>query len=139
MKIILLKDIKHTGRKGEVKEVKDGYAKNFLIARGFAEAATPEKARRAEDAMREREKERQAEREEKQRQREALKGVEIRFRLKTDGKGNAYAGVHGKDIEKKLEEMGFKGVRVELSRPIKEMGEHVLESGLRITIEPQQT
>jgi len=42
MKVLLIKDVKSLGKVGEVKEVKDGYGKNFLIAKGFAKHATPE-------------------------------------------------------------------------------------------------
>jgi len=42
MKVLLIKDVKSLGKSGEVKEVKDGYGKNFLIGKGFAKAATPE-------------------------------------------------------------------------------------------------
>ena len=42
MKVLLIKDVKSLGKKGEVKEVKDGYGKNFLIGKGFARAATAE-------------------------------------------------------------------------------------------------
>ncbi len=42
MKVLLIKDVKSLGKKGEVKEVKDGYGKNFLIGKGFARSATPE-------------------------------------------------------------------------------------------------
>lgn len=42
MKVLLIKDVKNLGKKGEVKEVKDGYGKNFLIGKGFARHATPE-------------------------------------------------------------------------------------------------
>ncbi|HNX63640.1 MAG TPA: 50S ribosomal protein L9 [Oscillospiraceae bacterium] len=41
MKIILLKDVKGTGKQGEVKEVADGYARNFLLSKGLALEATP--------------------------------------------------------------------------------------------------
>lgn len=41
MKVILLQDVKGTGKKGEVKEVADGYARNFLLAKGIAVEATP--------------------------------------------------------------------------------------------------
>ena len=42
MKVLLIKDVKSLGKAGEVKEVKDGYGKNFLIGKGFAKNATPE-------------------------------------------------------------------------------------------------
>ncbi len=42
MKILLIKDVKTLGKAGEVKEVKDGYGQNFLIAKGFAKHATTE-------------------------------------------------------------------------------------------------
>ncbi len=52
MKVLLIKDVKSLGKKGEVKEVKDGYGKNFLIAKGFARAATPEiLAQHAQDEL----------------------------------------------------------------------------------------
>lgn len=50
MKVLLVKDVKSLGKAGEVKEVKDGYGKNFLIGKGFAKHATPEiLAQHAED------------------------------------------------------------------------------------------
>ncbi|WP_297575434.1 50S ribosomal protein L9 [uncultured Campylobacter sp.] len=50
MKVLLIKDVKGLGRAGEIKEVKDGYGNNFLIARGFAKAATNEVLRQYEAA-----------------------------------------------------------------------------------------
>jgi len=42
MKVLLIKDVKSLGKKGEIKEVKDGYGNNFLIAKGMAKLATPD-------------------------------------------------------------------------------------------------
>ena len=52
MKILLIKDVKALGKAGEVKEVKDGYGQNFLIAKGFAKAATTEVLRKYEAEQR---------------------------------------------------------------------------------------
>ena len=57
MKVLLIKDVKSLGKAGEIKEVKDGYGQNFLVAKGFAKIATPqiveewqaEQARRAQE------------------------------------------------------------------------------------------
>lgn len=48
MKVLLIKDVKALGKAGEIKEVKDGYANNFLIAKGLAKAATTEVLRQFE-------------------------------------------------------------------------------------------
>ncbi len=42
MKVLLIKDVKSLGKTGEIKDVKDGYGQNFLIAKGLAKLATPE-------------------------------------------------------------------------------------------------
>ncbi len=42
MKVLLIKDVKSLGKVGEIKEVADGYGKNFLVGKGFAKHATPE-------------------------------------------------------------------------------------------------
>jgi large subunit ribosomal protein L9 len=42
MKVLLIKDVKSLGKTGEIKDVKDGYGQNFLVAKGLAKIATPE-------------------------------------------------------------------------------------------------
>ena len=52
MKVLLIKDVKALGKAGEIKEVKDGYGQNYLIAKGFAKAATTEVLRKFESDQR---------------------------------------------------------------------------------------
>ena len=52
MKVLLIKDVKALGKAGEIKEVKDGYGQNYLIANGFAKAATTEVLRKFEAEQR---------------------------------------------------------------------------------------
>jgi len=57
MKVLLIKDVRSLGKAGEIKEVKDGYGRNFLVAKGLAKIATPEviESWKAEQARREKE------------------------------------------------------------------------------------
>ena len=48
MRVIFIKDLKNQGKKGEIKEVKDGYAKNFLIKNGYAIKKTKESLKKLE-------------------------------------------------------------------------------------------
>ncbi len=57
MKVLLIKDVKSLGKKGEIKEVKDGYGRNFLIGNGFALHATNEVMKRYEAEQRRKTKE----------------------------------------------------------------------------------
>ncbi len=50
MKILLLTDVKNVGRRGEVKEIPDGYAQNFIIPRKLGEPATKEKIQKLENS-----------------------------------------------------------------------------------------
>ena len=52
MKVIFIKDLKNQGKKGEMKVVKDGYAENFLIKKGYAVQVTEESLRKLEDDKR---------------------------------------------------------------------------------------
>lgn len=52
MKVLLIKDVKDLGKKGELKEVKDGYGQNFLIGKGYALLATNEVLRKYESDQR---------------------------------------------------------------------------------------
>ncbi len=52
MKVIFIKDLKNQGKKGEVKEVKDGYAMNFLVKNGYALIASEQNLRNLEKTIR---------------------------------------------------------------------------------------
>lgn len=96
MKVLLIKDVKSLGKAGEIKEVKDGYGNNFLIAKGFAKAATTEVLRKFEA-----EKKRAAENERYEFESlnslaNALKGVRVKI-SKQVGANNALFGSITKD------------------------------------------
>ena len=144
MKIVLLENIDKLGKKYEIKEVSDGYARNFLIPKGLAKLAT---AKNIKTAKIKKEKElKEAEEQLKKVQKIAAKieGQEITIPLKTGEKGQLFESVTDQMIGKKLAEMGFeiKKSQIEMSKPIKKIGEypvkinfeHGLEAEIKVIV-----
>lgn len=126
MKVILLADVKGSGKKDEIINVSDGYARNFLFPKKVAVEATPgalkeiEKKRAAENA---REAERRAQAEEKARQ---LKGKVIRIAVKCGEKGRLYGSITTAEIAAELEKQHGIQVdkrKIDLSDPIRSVGD----------------
>ncbi len=125
MRVILLQDIENLGKKYEIKEVADGYAKNFLIPKKLAKPATKEALKWVE---KQKEMEAQkAEEELKKIQEIASKidGLEITIPVKVGSEGQLFESVTAQKIVEKLKEFGFeiKKKQIELKKPIKELGE----------------
>ena len=97
MKVILLNDVKNVGKKGEVKEVSDGYARNFLIRQGLAVAATSAsvdvlKGQKAEEAIK---------------TKELIEKTELTFKVNAK-EGRVFNSVSTKKIEEALKAKGIK-------------------------------
>lgn len=122
MKVILLQEVKSIGKKGEVVDVAEGYARNFLFPQHMAVEAS-DKALRERD-----EREKSAARKEKKEEKvermlaAEIDGVEVTIQAKAD-KGRLYAAVNGKDIASAIKEVGYKvDAGYIKSDPIKEPG-----------------
>src|SRR3989344_7846761 len=130
MKVILKSDIKGIGRKFEVKEVKDGYGRNFLIARGLAELATGGAMSKLEHLKSKAlgEAAERADRESKLAK--ELMGKEFKITRKANEKGHLFESVHSLDIEKLVAASGVKDAflaKVDLPEPIKSTGKHEIK------------
>ena len=130
MKIILLDNIKGLGGKFEVKEVKNGYAKNFLISRNLAKAATEAnlKILAKEKATWELQEKKLIE--QFQKIADQFKDIALDFPLKTGEDGQVFGSVSALEIKKALENLGHKNFEVLLEKPIKELGERLVEIDL---------
>ncbi len=125
MKVLLIKDVKSLGKAGEIKEVKDGYGQNFLIAKGFAKRATDEVIEAWKKEQEERAKQ---EAEEIAR----LKDIEKRFadvklviKHKLGANGSLYGAVTKEEIAEALkaqEGIEIDKKSVEIKNPIKTAG-----------------
>ena len=130
MKVILLKDIRGLGGKFDVKEVKDGYGRNFLLARGLVEIATPEALKKLEAQKKVWEAEHQKLVQKIKEEAERMEAVVLNFKMKVGEKGETFGSVSRKDIEIELGRQGYRGLKIELEKPVKTLGEHIVQIDL---------
>lgn len=143
MKLILLEDVKNLGREGDVVEVSEGYARNFLYPQHLAVEATPHALEQKKQHERSVVKKIKKADKEAQRLVHNVDGVEAVIKVKAD-KGKLYASVSAKDVIEALKDQGFKlpsEVEIEFSAT-KELGtkEAVVsigdyEASITVTIE----
>lgn len=108
MKVIFVKDLKGQGKKGEVKEVKDGYGMNFLIKNGYAVRATDGSLIRLQKENEEHALEENLQIREKEAEKRKLEKEKIIFLAKTGKDGRMFGTVTSKQIKEKLDTLGYK-------------------------------
>ncbi|MDD4762099.1 MAG: 50S ribosomal protein L9 [Candidatus Pacebacteria bacterium] len=128
MKIILLEDVKKIGRRFEIKNVSDGYARNFLIPRGLAKIADSKSVEKIEQEK----KAVFAKTEEKNflalKEKEKISGKIFKISKKAGDKGELFGSVSEKDIQSIFEkEFGFSPFKIELKNNLKTIGEYPLK------------
>ncbi len=125
MKVLLLENVKGLGKAGEVKEVADGYARNYLIPKGMAVPATPENLSQAEYKKRIQEAKMKRLAEDMQALAEALSEMTLTFKVKVGEKEKLFGSVTNAEIALALErQLGrpFDKHKIELEEPIKQLG-----------------
>jgi len=137
MKIIFLKDIKGVGRKGEIKEINDGYARNFFIAKGLGAQATSGIINKVTKEQSEKGEAHIRKIQSLKKIADTMKNVKLHFSLKAGEKGELFGSVTTKDIEKDIIKYGAEEAKVVLDHPIKSLGEHkvIIDLGEGITTE----
>jgi len=138
MKVILSEDIKGLGKKFEVKEVKNGYARNFLIPENLAAAATENNLKILSQQKAAQERQEKELIEKLKKTADQLKELVLDFPLKAGETGRVFGSVSALEIKKALENSGYQNFEVLLEKPIKELGEHQVEinlgEGIRVKV-----
>lgn len=139
MKVILLQDVAKVGKKFEVKEAADGYARNFLFARNLAKKATPEAlewlkmqkeliATKVEEELKN-----------VQDLASSLDDLEVPIAVKVGEEGQLFESINAQKIAERLKEMGHevKKNQIKLENPLKETGEFLVKIGLEHNLEAE--
>ena len=98
MKVILLQDIKAMGKKGDVVNASDGYARNYLFPRSLAQEATADNLHIINQKKENERKKKLAETEEAQALAEKLKGKEVKIAVKCGDNGRLFGAITNKDV-----------------------------------------
>lgn len=102
MKVILLKDVKNVGKKGDLVNTSDGYARNFLFPRKLGEEATDSNIHILNNKKEAERRKKMAETEAAQKLAEGLRGKEVQLRVKSGENGRLFGSITGKDIAEEI-------------------------------------
>jgi len=123
VKLLLAQDVKDLGKAGDIVNVKEGYARNYLLPRGLGIQPTEGNIKRVEETRKQREAEEKAR---QQRLREAakvLEGTSVTIKAQANEQGHLFGSVTEKDIAAALQAMGHKidESQILLAEPIRQL------------------
>lgn len=142
MRVILKREVRGLGRPGEIKDVADGYAQNFLLPRGLAIEATAGELKHLAQ-------ERQAEKQKKDRAHADAEELAARlatltlvFRLKAGEQGKTFGSVTNKDVADALKRehgIDVDRTKIQLGEPVRTLGTHSVEVRLASDVRAKVT
>jgi len=139
MKVLLLQDVQHLGKAGEVKDVAGGFGRNYLLPKGFAVLATQGQIKQAEQRLQAERKRVDAARKDAEAVAARLNGKSISFTVKVGEQGRLYGSVTSADIAEQIAQqlkVEIDRRKIELDEPIKSTGTHPVTIRLVSGVEP---
>jgi large subunit ribosomal protein L9 len=127
MKVILIEDVKKLGSKGQILEVSDGYARNYLIPHGLAQEATKTKLKEVQEKNLREEKKKTSEKESAQALKNKLHDQKVFIKGKAGTGDRLFGAVTAKEIAETLQtQFGVEidKKKIEIGEPIKHLGQH---------------
>lgn len=124
MKVIFIKDLKGQGKKGEVKDVSEGYAQNFLIPRGYARIASEGNMKTLEQQNLSEQKKKAQEKADAEALAKTLNELTVVIKAKAGEGGRLFGAITSKQIAEALEAQKMKvdKRKIELGEPIRTLG-----------------
>lgn len=126
MKVIFIKDLKKQAKKGDIKEVKDGYAENFLIKNGYAIQVTEKNMETVKKENEQKKEEELILTTEANKQKQELEKITLTFKVKTGDKDRVFGSISAKQIKEELLKKGYKidKKQIELITSLQSLGFH---------------
>ncbi len=124
MKVIFLQDVKGQGKKGEVKEVSEGYARNFLLPKGYVQIATEGAKKTLDQINASVQKKKEREKEDAQALAAKLSEMTVVIKAKAGEGGRLFGAITSKQIAEALEKqkITIDKRKIELDDPIRTLG-----------------
>ena len=132
MEVIFIKDLKNQGKKGQIKNVKDGYAENFLIKNGYAIKKTKENVAKLNHEQAKREKEDQENRAIAKEMKTKIEKETLEFKVKTGEGDRVFGSISVKQIKEELSKLGYniEKSQIEITNTISSLGFHKVNINL---------
>ena len=140
MKVVLVKDVAGLGKAGDIKEVADGYARNFLLRRNLALPAIRSALKTIETQLRKEAKEQERLGEEVAKLGEQIEGLSLTFKAKVMEEDRLYGSIrdhHIADELKRLTGIDIERTSVEMEQPIRQLGSYELTVRLSRDLAPK--
>jgi large subunit ribosomal protein L9 len=142
MKIVLRQDVPKLGEAGTIQTVADGYARNYLIPRGLAVVATPGEIKTAEHNLKVRERKVSRQEEQQKALGDKIQGTRLEFTARAGEQGRLFGSITASDIMAQLNQKIGEEIdrrKLQLSEPLRTIGEHELEIHLVGRLRPTIT
>ena len=129
MKVIFTKDLKKVAKKGDIKEVKDGYAENFLIKNKYAVPYNEKNISNLKEQAREEQEEEKKLKEEAAKLKQELEKLTLVFKVKTGDHDRVFGSISTKQIKEELIKKGYKidKKQFNLTTSLQSLGFHKVE------------
>lgn len=126
MEVIFIKDLKNQGKKGQIKNVKDGYAKNYLIKNGYAVIKNQQNLMNLKHEEKKKEEQDELNRNKAKEQKEILEKITLEFKVKTGTNDKVFGSISAKQIKDRLQEQNINIDKkmIDINNPISSLGYH---------------